>query len=76
MFTWGMFFPNTTFALRTARRIAEITQKDIATEIGRSQMYVSRLERGGYARLTPETAEKIAALVKVPAVLLFAGRKT
>jgi transcriptional regulator with XRE-family HTH domain len=70
-----MFFTNTPFALRTARRVAEITQNDIAAEIGRSQMYVSRLERGGYARLTPEIAEKIAALVGVPSFILFKGER-
>lgn len=70
-----MFSKNTTFGLRTARRVADLKQKDIAAEIGRSQMFVSRLERGGYARLTPEIAEKIAAIVGVPSVILFAGPK-
>lgn len=61
--------------LRIARVSAGVRQADLAKSIARSTMFVSRLERGGSATLTPEIASRIAESVNVPAVLLFAGPK-
>ena len=61
--------------LRIARVSAGVRQADLAASIARSTMFISRLERGGCAVLTPEIAARIAETVNVPAVLLFAGGK-
>jgi len=60
--------------LRLARVSAGLLQRDLAAAIGRPICYVSRLENGGYARLTPKIAEELAATLEVPAVLIFMGR--
>lgn len=62
--------------LRIARQVAGLRQADLAAEINRSQMFVSRLERGRSATLTPEIAERIADTLGSPAVLLFNGTAT
>jgi len=59
--------------LRTARVGSGLRQADLAAIIDRSQMFISRLERGGYAVLTPEIAERITEVVGVPGVILFRG---
>lgn len=64
----------TTSPLRLARLAAGLRQVDLAATIGRSRLFICRLEIGGYARLTPEIAETLAAAVNVPAALLFARR--
>jgi hypothetical protein len=38
-------------------------------------MFVSRLERGGYAVLTPEIAQRITEVLGVPGAVLFRGSK-
>jgi len=60
--------------LRLARVSAGLRQRDLADAIGRPICYVSRLENGGYALLTPRIAEELAAALDVPAVLIFMGR--
>lgn len=59
--------------LRIARQVAGLRQTDLATAINRSQMFVSRLERGRSAILTPEIADRLADTLGSPAVLLFNG---
>jgi transcriptional regulator with XRE-family HTH domain len=66
---------NTLSPLRTARLLAGVRQVELASAVDRSTMYISRLERGESARLTGEIAEKLAAAVDVPAVILFMGSK-
>jgi transcriptional regulator with XRE-family HTH domain len=61
--------------LKLARVVKDIRQRDIAEAIHKSTAYVSRLESGrGPATLTPEIAAKIAKVLDVPVVVLFAGR--
>jgi len=63
--------------IRLARVAARFTQTELAGLLDppRSQAFISRLENGGYARLTPKIAEELAATLKVPAVLIFKGRE-
>jgi transcriptional regulator with XRE-family HTH domain len=61
--------------IRIARVSSGLRQTDLAAEINRSQMFVSRLECGGYAVLTPEIADRIAEVLGVPGAVLFRGSK-
>lgn len=61
--------------LTIARITAGLRQSDLAEGIGKSTAYIHRLETGGPAILTPEIAERIAAAVKTPSFILFAGSK-
>lgn len=61
--------------LKVARVSAGLRQRDLAEAIGRSTPYVCRIETGGPAVLTPEIAEQIAAAVRTPSFILFAGTK-
>ena len=58
-------------SLRAERFLRGFSQQRIAESIGVSQMWISRLERGGCARITEDRAEAIAAVLDVPVEELF-----
>jgi transcriptional regulator with XRE-family HTH domain len=60
-----------TSVLQLARIKVGLRQKDVAHEIGRSTQFISRVENGGSATLTPELAERIGAVVAVSPGELF-----
>jgi transcriptional regulator with XRE-family HTH domain len=70
MFSLGMSTETTSF-LRIYRGAAGLTQVDLAAQIKRSPAFVSRVENGGPATLTPAIAEKIGAVVGVAPAILF-----
>ena len=57
--------------VRFARWANAISQDSLAKKLGKSRMFVSRLERGEPARLTPAIARKISETLEVPEKDLF-----
>jgi transcriptional regulator with XRE-family HTH domain len=58
-------------ALRLARVLAGLSQRDVADQVNRSPVYIHRLETGGSAVLTPELASKIADTLGSTPEILF-----
>ncbi len=58
-------------ALRLARILAGMTQRDVAAQIHRSPSYVHRLETGGSAKAGSDLARKIADTLHAPLDSLF-----
>jgi transcriptional regulator with XRE-family HTH domain len=59
-------------ALLIARTSARLNRPALGRLIGRSGRWVQRVELGdGYARLTPEIREKLAAALDTPESILF-----
>lgn len=61
--------------LTIARISAGLRQIDLAATIGKSNAFISRLENGSGAVLTPEIAEKIASAVGTPSFAIFKGMR-
>jgi len=52
--------------LRTARRDREVNLRDLATEVGVSASYLSRIESGEHVRISGSTLEKLAEVLGLP----------
>jgi len=58
-------------ALRIERFLQGVTLRDLEAATGRSRMFFSRLENGGSAKLDPDTARKVAAVLDTSPEKLF-----
>jgi ribosome-binding protein aMBF1 (putative translation factor) len=60
--------------LRKARKAARLTQVDVALALGRTQSFVSKIERGEI-RLDPIELQRLAELYRVEVTALLPPRK-
>ena len=60
--------------LRKARKAARLTQVDVALSLGRTQSFVSKIERGEI-RLDPIELQRLAELYLVEVTALLPPRK-
>jgi transcriptional regulator with XRE-family HTH domain len=58
--------------LKDKRKAAGLSQSELATEIGLSRPYVSRLERGEYANPSPQALARIANRLNISLADLYA----
>jgi DNA-binding XRE family transcriptional regulator len=69
--SWGVRMEH---VLRKARKAARLTQVDVALALGRTQSFVSKIERGEI-RLDPIELQRLAELYRVEVTALLPPRK-